>query len=212
MKSVLMIFMLVALPLRLTGVTHQVDMVGLTFVPDTLTISQGDSVLWVNTSTMVHTTTSGVNSVPNGYWDSGLMSPNDSFTFHFDSVGAFPYYCTLHWTLGMVGLIIVGPVGVGEYGLTVPFEFAVGQAYPNPFEQTARVDYSLDVPGRLYISVYNVAGQMVRSLTDANLPSGAYTTVWDGRNAGGSSVAAGIYFMRVTFGDNSVERKVLLLR
>lgn len=212
MKSVCFTILLVSFPLVLSGVTHQVDMVGMTFVPDTLAIVQGDSVLWVNTSAMFHTTTSGINGVPNGYWDSGLMAPNDSFAFHFDSIGVFPYYCTPHWTLGMVGQITVGPVGISEYRVEMPINFMAGEPYPNPFKGTVRMGYLLDTPGRLRTGVYDATGQLVRSLTDATLASGEYTTVWDGRDATGNSVAAGVYFMRVTFGDNSIQRKVLLLR
>ncbi len=212
MKFPWFLYLLVSMPYVLSGVTHRVDMVGITFVPDTLTVSQNDSVLWVNTSAISHTTTSGVNGVPDGYWDSGLMAPTDSFTFYFDSVGVFPYYCTPHWTLGMVGSITVAPVGIVDNGFAVPVEFDVGQAYPNPFDRAIRIDYSLDVPTRVCVSVYGVEGRLIRILVDGALPGGRYSTLWDGRDAEGSRVAAGLYFLRVASRSKSIERKVLLLR
>lgn len=202
----------VALPMIVVGATHQVDMINFAFVPDTLNINQGDSVLWINTTAIGHTTTSGVNGIPDGYWDSGLLAANDSFTFEFDSAGSFSYYCTPHWTLGMIGLIIVEPVGIQEYEYSVPGEFEVGNVYPNPFSQTAVLTYSLNIPQRVQVRIFNAAGQNIRVLADATIPSGTYTTLWDGRDALGNQVSSGTYFVQVSLGDRYVERKVLLLR
>ena len=212
MKNLMVISILALVPVFASAVAHQVDMVGLTFVPDTLNINQGDSVLWVNTSAIMHTTTSGANGVPNGYWDSGSMLPNDSFAFHFDSAGVFPYYCTPHWALGMIGLIIVSPTGIQENEFGVSAGLTVGQAYPNPFDQAVRVDYSLKVPGRVKIDVYNHAGQIIRTLDEAPRPSGLHTAIWDGRDSAGRRVASGAYFMEISLGSTRAERKVLLLR
>lgn len=212
MKATFAILLVIFMPAMMMGVTHEVTMVGLTFVPDTLNINQGDSVMWINTSAIFHTTTSGVNGVPNGYWDSGSMSPNDSFYFHFDSAGVFPYYCTPHWTLGMVGLITVEPLGIEEYKGALPVEFDVSQAYPNPSGGFVRVDYTLDVPGNVQVAVFNSAGQRVRDLADAGMPSGKYSAVWDGLDRNGNGVSAGAYFLYVSFNGRIQERKVLVLR
>ena len=212
MKTLLVILVLIFSPTLMPGMTHEVTMVGLTFVPDTLIISEGDSVLWINTSAIFHTTTSGVSGVPNGYWNSGSMASNDSFSFHFDSTGVFPYYCTPHWTLGMVGQITVEALGIEELKQTLPLEFNVGKAYPNPFNQRVRIDYTLPVAGRLRVSVYNSGGQLVRVLSNATMPGGKYLVFWDGRDEDGDQVGLGAYFVQIAF-DNSIEqRKVLLLK
>lgn len=93
------------------AVTHIVEMTGdYEFVPSLLTIKNGDSVKWVVIKG-AHTTTSGsVNEeregVPDGLWDSGLMN-SGSFTYTFNSTGIFPYYCTPHAEVGMIGTITV---------------------------------------------------------------------------------------------------------
>lgn len=93
------------------AVTHIVEMTGdYEFVPSLLTIKNGDSVKWVVIKG-AHTTTSGsVNEeregVPDGLWDSGLMN-SGSFTYTFNSAGIFPYYCTPHAEVGMIGTITV---------------------------------------------------------------------------------------------------------
>jgi hypothetical protein len=187
-------------------------MINFAFTPDTLNINQGDSVLWINTTAIGHTTTSGVNGVPDGYWDSGSMPANDSFAFQFDSVGSFPYYCTPHWALGMVGLIIVDPVGIQEYEQSTPSEVELGSIAPNPFTQTALITYSLNMPLHVQVGIFNAAGQRVRVLTTGTVTEGTYTVQWDGRDGQGNEVAAGAYFVQVSFGDQHIERKVLLLR
>ncbi|UCD19752.1 MAG: T9SS type A sorting domain-containing protein [candidate division WOR-3 bacterium] len=200
------------LPILIFGAVHQVDMVGLTFVPDTLSISEGDSVLWVNASALFHTTTSGTDGVPNGYWDSGLMSPNDSFVFHFDSAGVFPYFCTPHWTLGMIGLVTVAPVGIDEVQAVEPAEISLALAYPNPFTRTVRLDYSVNVGGRLEVTIYDSAGETVRRLVDADLAVGRHTVLWDGVDDLGRRAGSGVYYIGAHINGTSVQEKVLLLR
>ncbi len=209
MKNLSVIFFI--LPILAFGVVHQVDMVGLAFVPDTLSISEGDSVLWVNTSALFHTTTSGTGGVASGYWDSGLMSPNDSFAFHFDSAGVFPYFCTPHWTLGMVGLINVQPLGVEETTKGVSGSVNFLMAYPNPSARFIHLGYSVNVPGHLQVAVYNSAGQLVTSIMNNQVTTGSYTATWDGKDGFGNRVAPGVYFIGAHLGDEYLQEKVIVL-
>ncbi len=109
MKPILVVLSLgiiILTPQIMSGARYHVNMVNYAFVPDSLIISYGDTVVWYDIQDF-HTTTSGVNGVPDGLWDSGFLSPGDSFAFAFDTLGTFPYYCTPHWSLGMVGLVTV---------------------------------------------------------------------------------------------------------
>jgi plastocyanin len=84
------------------------------FIPPILSIQVGDTVRWTNDSAAVpHTTTSGTpwDSVPGLVWDSGLMSPGETFTFVFDSAAEYDYFCMPHST-SIFGQIIVGGSGV----------------------------------------------------------------------------------------------------
>ena len=86
---------------------HQVNMANFTFVPDSLSISIGDTVLWVNKESVSHTTTSGVNGVWDSLWDSGVMALGDSFKHVFSTTGTFHYFCRIHYSNGMTGRIVV---------------------------------------------------------------------------------------------------------
>jgi len=86
---------------------HQVNMENFVFVPESLSIGVGDTIVWINKDAVSHTTTSGDTGVSNGVWDSGVMAPGDSFKHVFPMTGNFHYYCSLHFSMGMTGRIIV---------------------------------------------------------------------------------------------------------
>ena len=86
------------------------------------------------------------------------------------------------------------------------------QNYPNPFNPATTIKYSMASAGSVALVVYNVTGQRIRTLVNESKPAGTYTTVWDGRNDGGRSVATGIYFYRLRAGSFSEVRKMILLR
>ncbi|HSG26907.1 MAG TPA: FlgD immunoglobulin-like domain containing protein, partial [Candidatus Krumholzibacterium sp.] len=60
--------------------------------------------------------------------------------------------------------------------------------------------------------IYNVAGQLVRTLISGELDAGMYKEVWDGRSDAGSKVASGIYFYRLQAPRFEQSRKMVLLR
>lgn len=96
-----------ALPAR--GATYAVSVRDNSFSPSTLTICVGDSVLWTNDGSMLHTTTSGSGCTPDGRWDSGNLFSGDSFSRVFTAAdqGSNAYYCIPHCDFGMTGTITV---------------------------------------------------------------------------------------------------------
>jgi len=77
------------------------------FAPLNLEVPVGTTVRWTNDDTQVHTVTSGVSDglvgTPDGLFGSEFLNPGDTFTFTFDDVGTFSYFCTPHpWMIGSV--------------------------------------------------------------------------------------------------------------
>ncbi|HXF35838.1 MAG TPA: cupredoxin domain-containing protein [Actinomycetota bacterium] len=70
------------------------------FRPRRITIQRGTRVRWVNRGNNPHTTTSN-----RGLWDSGILSPGESFTRRFRRTGTFRYHCEIH--VGMTGRVVV---------------------------------------------------------------------------------------------------------
>lgn len=81
------------------GTTHEVSVVNGTYSPREITINEGDTITWTNNGTMDHTVTADDRS-----FDSGLLSPGESFSLTFDDSGIFPYYCIPHGAPGGVGM------------------------------------------------------------------------------------------------------------
>ena len=80
---------------------------GFFFFPSSVTIEQGDDVMWI-WSASGHSSTSGTPGAPSGFWDSGVLNMGATFSHTFNSAGSFPYYCTPHGACcGMLGSVTV---------------------------------------------------------------------------------------------------------
>jgi hypothetical protein len=86
------------------------------------------------------------------------------------------------------------------------------RSHPSPlhFESTIRFDIALE--SDVMADVYNAAGRRVRSLASGWHGAGSHTLRWDGTDAGNRRVAAGMYFVRVRAGNESVTRKLIVVR
>lgn len=103
-------------------------------------------------------------------------------------------------------------VGIGE-GSPAPEIFALEQNYPNPFNPTTTLRFQIAERGAATLKVYNLLGQVVRTLVDENLVPGSYELQWDGRDDAGRPLASGIYIYRLVAGERFHKaRKMVLLR
>jgi hypothetical protein len=110
-----------------------------------------------------------------------------------------------------------GPVSVTleETEPDVPevFVTALRQNYPNPFNPDTTIKFSLsDDYDMVELKVYNLLGQVVRTLVDRPLAKGEYTEVWDGRDNSGKTVTSGIYFYRLTTPTYNKVHKMMLVK
>lgn len=73
------------------------------YTPSKIVIKQGNSVTWVNEDVAFHSVTSGYYDEPSEIFDSDYLNPEESFTFVFENIGTYDYFCTLHpWMKGQV--------------------------------------------------------------------------------------------------------------
>jgi len=74
------------------------------FVPSNGAINPGGTAIWENNDSAAHTVTSGTPANgPDGIFDSGLIMPNQSYSYTFDTVNIFDYYCMVHpWMIGKI--------------------------------------------------------------------------------------------------------------
>lgn len=85
----------------------EVEMVNQSFSPQNIEVEVGTKVTWVNESSLVHTVTSGSNGEHDELFDSGDLSEGEEFSYTFDEVGTFDYFCRPHYNNGMVGTVTV---------------------------------------------------------------------------------------------------------
>ena len=105
---------------------------------------------------------------------------------------------------------VVSSEGTGMPSL--PAKLMLLPAYPNPFNSTVTIPYGIATAGDVRLTVYNLAGQSVRSLVDRKMTAGQYSLRWDGRDDRGRKLASGVYALRLRDGRDVATRKVLLVR
>jgi hypothetical protein len=99
----------------------------------------------------------------------------------------------------------------------VPKHSMLLQNYPNPFNPETWVPYSLAKAGDVTVNIYNITGQLVRSLELGNREAGSYTVkeraaYWNGRNDTGERVASGVYFYHIQSGSFHATKRMVILK
>ncbi len=93
----------------------------------------------------------------------------------------------------------------------LPQQFYLGQNYPNPFNPSTLIPYRLPVSTHVRLEVFNILGQRMATLVDAEQPAGFHTATWDGTDAAGRGVAAGLYLYRLVGDGVRLTRSMVLL-
>lgn len=96
--------------------------------------------------------------------------------------------------------------------IAVPQEFSLSQNYPNPFNPETEISYALPRDCQVKLTIYNIAGQKVRTLVDEHQVAGHKTIYWNGKDDKGNEVASGIYLYRIKAGNFSQSRKMMLVK
>ncbi|MFZ1683506.1 MAG: FlgD immunoglobulin-like domain containing protein [Candidatus Zixiibacteriota bacterium] len=101
---------------------------------------------------------------------------------------------------------------VDDGGAGLPHDFALTQNYPNPFNPTTQIEFSLPKASSVRLDVYNILGNLVRTIVDQPYSAGIHQVTFDGRNSAGTPVASGLYFYRLTAGQFVQTKKMVLLK
>jgi hypothetical protein len=95
---------------------------------------------------------------------------------------------------------------------STPTEFALLQNFPNPFNPETTIQYNLSESADVSLHIYNVVGQVVRTLVAERQPAGRYRVQWSGTDDRGVPVSSGIYFYQISAGKFQDVRKLMLLK
>lgn len=95
---------------------------------------------------------------------------------------------------------------------TLPSDFNLAQNYPNPFNPSTNINFTVPKSEKVSLKIYDILGREVVTLVNENLEAGAYNITWDAKNSDGFKVVSGTYFYRLVAGNNSISRKMVLLK
>jgi hypothetical protein len=111
---------------------------------------------------------------------------------------------TQSWTIAVAGR----SAAVSANALTTE----IRGNYPNPFNPTTTIEYAVGTTGRVTLNVYNVRGELVRTLVEKDHATGVFRVEWDGRDNAGNALSSGIYFTRLVTGQLVQTRKMVLMK
>jgi len=115
-----------------------------------------------------------------------------------------PEFAAMIWDSSNVAAVGDGPVGPAV---------ELAQNAPNPFASRTSILYALPQRAGVSLRVYDVAGRLVRTLENGGVKeAGVHAASWDGRDAAGAAVEAGLYFYRIDAGTISATRRMVLTR
>lgn len=104
-------------------------------------------------------------------------------------------------------------LGIEEGGSSpIPAEYRLEQNLPNPFNSRTAIEYGLPEPAQVNLCVYNIAGEKIITLVDAEQRPGHHTVYWDGRDKTGREVSNGIYFYKIEAAHYSAIKKLIIAR
>jgi len=101
-----------------------------------------------------------------------------------------------------------GIVGISNQTSIVPDNFKIEKIYPNPFNPTTKIEFSIYKSSKVAVKIYDIMGKEIETLTDINYSQGNYEITWNAKN-----FSSGIYFVTFYINDNFFEsRKILFVR
>ena len=102
-------------------------------------------------------------------------------------------------------------LGLNDNGI-LPYEFSVSSAYPNPFNPTVTIDFTMPNNGRTVFKIYDILGRLVFEHKQNIQNAGHYQFKWNGVNRMGENVSSGIYLITVENENKFFNQKITLLK
>ncbi len=84
--------------------------------------------------------------------------------------------------------------------------------YPNPFNPTTTIEFSIQNESKVDLSIFNIKGQFIKSLINESLFTGDYSVTWDGVDNSGKFVGSGVYFYQIKTKSKILTKRMLLLK
>lgn len=122
---------------------------------------------------------------------------------------------TTYWDDFSIQEVIPLTVDIEDPSHTLPViatDYNLSNNYPNPFNPTTVIEYTVPKAGKVTIAIYDVLGRKVRTLVDQNLTPGTYSAMWDGTNDAGQRVTSGVYFYQLNAENAVITKKMTFMK
>ena len=112
------------------------------------------------------------------------------------------------------GIELATPIilDVKDDSRSLPAGFTLSQNYPNPFNNSTRISFELERSGDISLHIYDTSGRLVKTLAKDKYAAGVHDLHWNGTDNSGLEVPSGMYFYKLQAGQETVAKKLLLIR
>ncbi len=131
------------------------------------------------------------------------------FRFRFGSDGADP---AEGWYIDDIEILGITSLAGVEGDAARPTVLSLQPSRPNPVSARTTIDFALPQSGRARLEVFDASGRLVRTLLDGALSAGDHRASWDGDDESGRPAPSGLYYYRLSAGDSSLRRTLVLMR
>ena len=164
-----------------------------------------------------------VNTTDTYFEDTTIFQDIDVASTSFDPLSTHYFYAVVPVdAIGIMGMPSIDPDGITPIFnpldiLAAPTQTQLLQSYPNPFNPDVWIPYELGEDASISVEIYNISGQLVRTLHVGMKKRGQYISkdkavYWDGRNQLGERATSGVYFYVLKAGDYVSMRKMAILK
>ncbi|MBC8278095.1 MAG: DUF362 domain-containing protein [FCB group bacterium] len=131
---------------------------------------------------------------------------------HIETASQPPYELGNYESSMINRIDISNPTSVEGNEVQIPDDFRLEQNFPNPFNQSTGIRFTIHKKSNVSIRITNGQGRQVAVLADGGYNAGAHLLQWDGRNADGGILPSGVYFCRMMTGNFSRTVEMVLLK
>jgi len=124
---------------------------------------------------------------------------------YYDIDKGMYYLCS-----GEIGNLVV--TDVDETNDYTPSDYSLKQNYPNPFNPATTIDFHVPETGLVTIKIYDVLGQLLKTLVDEVKSEGSYSIMWNGKDENKKSAVSGIYIYQMTANNYKSSKKMITLK
>jgi len=104
---------------------------------------------------------------------------------------------------------IVDPTSIKD---EISYEYHLAQNFPNPFNPSTKISFSIPQADQVRIVIYNILGNKIDEIINEFVPGGVHEVEWTGKNSEGEDVSSGVYFYSLVSGDIRIVKKMFLIK